>query len=93
MSETDLKINSKVRKILIESNLDISLLSVSSASGAVRIQGKLRKLSTRQLSVQEVAKLLSVLEGIILQTKDVKRVTFSIEEWNKSKGTWRHVKG
>ena len=93
MSETDLKINSKVRKILIESNLDISLLSVSSASGAVRIQGKLRKLSTRQMSVQEVAKLLSVLEGIILQTKDVKRVTFSIEEWNKSKGTWRHVKG
>ena len=91
MSEADLKVNSKVRRILIENNLDLSLLNVSTSSGAVRIQGQVRKLSTREMSVQEGTKLLAVLEAVILQIKGVKRITFSIEGWEKSKGKWKRI--
>ena len=92
MSEADLKVNSKVRKILVESNLDLSLLNVSTTSGSVRVQGKLRKLSTRRMTVQESAKLLAVLEIAILRMKSVRRVTFLIEDWKKTKGKWRMIR-
>lgn len=88
MAEADLKINSKVRKILVESGLDTSALSLSTTSGAVRIRGEMRKLSGDRLDDRRVTRLLTVLETTILRTKGVKRVTFSIEKWHKKKGKW-----
>ena len=91
MSEEDLKINSKVRKILVENNLDLSLLSVSTASGSVTIRGELKKLWAREISARKTARLLVLVETAILQTKGVKRVTFFIENWQKSKGKWKMI--
>ncbi len=88
MSEDDLKINSKMRKILVEHNLDLSLLGVSTSSGAVIVRGEPRKLSGREMSDLDVAKLLGVLESVMLRTKGVKRVTFAIKGWKKAKGKW-----
>lgn len=88
MSEEDLKINSKMRKVLVEHNLDLSSLGVSTSSGAVTVRGELRKLSGRELSALDVAKLLGVLESNMLRTKGVKRVAFAIKGWKKSKGKW-----
>jgi len=91
MSEADLKINSKVRKILTENCLDLSLLRVSTTSGSVRIQGKLKKLSASTLSAREAVMLLGVLETVILRTTGVKRVTFSVDGWEKCKGKWKET--
>ncbi len=91
MSEEDLKINAKVRKILVESDIDLSALNVRTTSGAVTITGELKRFSARRLSERRVAKLLSVLETAILRSKGVKRVSFSIETWKKSKGTWKRT--
>jgi hypothetical protein len=88
MSEADLKVNSKVRRILTEHNLDLSLLSISSTSGIVAIKGQLRKLTAQELDGHDIVRLLIVLETVITRTKDVKRVNFSIKGWKKSKGKW-----
>jgi hypothetical protein len=88
MSEDDLKTNAKVRKILVENNLDLSLLGVSTSSGAVTIRGELKKLSRREMSDHDVSRLLGVLESVMLRTKGVRRVTFAIKSWKKAKGKW-----
>jgi len=88
MSEDDLKVNSKVRRILTEHNLDLSALNISSASGAVTIRGELRKLTTQELNDRDIVRMLAVLETVILRTKDIKRVTFSVKGWKKTKGRW-----
>jgi len=88
MSEADLKVSAKVRKILIENNLDLSRLGISTTSGTVSIRGELKKVLERDISDRDAARLLAVLEGVILRTKGVKRVSFNIAKWEKSKGKW-----
>ncbi len=88
MSEDDLKLNSKVRRVLTEHGLDLSALNTSSTSGAVTITGELKKLTAQELYDHDVVRLLSVLETVILRTKGVKRVTFSVRGWKKEKGRW-----
>lgn len=92
MSEADLKVNAKVRKILVENNLDLSCLGISTASGAVSIRGEVKKVPERNISDRDAAKLLILLEGVILRTKGVKRVSFNIAKWEKSKGKWTKIK-
>ncbi len=88
MSEEDLKINSRVRKILVENNLDLSLLGVSTTSGSVTIRGALKKLTGTWMNDREITRMLLLLETVILRSKGVKRVAFTIEHWKKSKGKW-----
>lgn len=88
VSEMDLKINSKVRKILTEYNVDVSLLRISSASGGVSVRGELRKLTGHEIKENEIGKFISVLETVILRTKNVKRVGFDVKGWTKHKGKW-----
>jgi hypothetical protein len=88
MSEADLKTNSKIRKILVENNYDLSCLSVSTSSGSVSVHGELQKLGGRKLAEHEIGKTLAVLESVILRTKGVKRVNFHIQNWRKKKGKW-----
>lgn len=88
MSETDLKINSKVRKILTEYYIDLTHLTVSTASGSVTISGEIRKVTGHGIKESEIPKFLSVIESVVLRTKNVKRVTFAIRGWKKAKGKW-----
>ncbi|MBI5115908.1 hypothetical protein HZA56_05500 [Candidatus Poribacteria bacterium] len=88
MSEDDLKINSRVRKILVENNLDTSSLGVSTASGSVMIRGEFKKMTGHEMNDRETARTLTVLESNILRSKGVKRVVFTIQHWKKSKGKW-----
>jgi hypothetical protein len=88
MSESDLKINSKARKTLVEANLDLSVLSVSTTSGAVSIRGEIRKFSGAKMNPSAMIKMLSAIETNLLRAKGVKRVTFSIDNWKKKKGKW-----
>jgi len=88
MSEEDLKINARVRKIFVENNLDPSLLTISTASGSVLVRGEFQRLTSRELNDRDAVRLLSLLETIILRTKGVKRVVFSVQHWKKSKGKW-----
>jgi hypothetical protein len=92
MSEVDLKINSKARKILVENGLDTSVLSVSTTSGAVAIRGELRKFGGRELTEREAGRMLTILESNILRSKGVKKVSFSIKNWMKKKGKWAILK-
>lgn len=89
MSEEDLKINSRVRRILVENNLDVSSLSVSTASGAVTVRGELKKVPPREMSEREEARLLGVIETTIQRAKGVKRVAFLVKNWKKDKGKWK----
>ena len=89
MAERDLKINARVRKILVENNLNLCYLGVSTRSGTVNIQGELKKLSGRWINENQVGKFLRRLETAILYVKDVKRVSFSIEDWEKKRGKWK----
>jgi len=88
MSETDLKINARARKILVEANLDVSALHVSTASGAVSIRGELRRCTGGKMNDNAVARMLSAIEVNLLRTKGVKRVSFSLDTWKKKKGKW-----
>ncbi len=88
MSESDLKINSKVRKILVENNLDTASLHVSTSSGVVSIRGEITKFPARKMSERDIAKCLVILETTALRTKGVKRVSFSLRNWEKKKGKW-----
>jgi len=88
MAEADLKINSKIRKVLVENNLDTSALTVSTTAAVVSLRGQLRKLSGREMNDREIVRCLSVLETNILRTKGVKRVKFSVKSWGKKKGKW-----
>jgi len=88
MSENDLKINSKVRRILTEYNVDLSLLNISTASGAVSIRGELRKMTGHEMKENEIPRFIAVIESVILKTKNVKRVSFSLKGWTKAKGKW-----
>ncbi len=92
MSEADLKVNAKVRKILIENNLDLSRLGISTTSGTVNIRGELKRLTEPEASDRDAAKLLILLEGVILRTKGVKRVSFNIAKWERKKGKWTKIK-
>ena len=89
MSEQDLKINSKVRKILVEKNLSLSFLETSSRSSVVSIRGQVKKLSGATISDSQISKLLLQLEATIMHIKDVKRVSFSIHGWEKRRGKWK----
>jgi hypothetical protein len=89
MSEMDLKVNAKVRKILTEYNIDVSELRISSTSGSVSIRGELKKLMGVEFKENEVGKLITVLETVILRTKNVKRVLFEVKGWTKHKGKWQ----
>jgi len=89
MSEMDLKINAKVRKILTEYNIDVSELRISSTSGGVSIRGELKKLMGSEFKESEAGKLIVVLESVILRTKNVKRVLFEVKGWTKRKGKWQ----
>ena len=93
MSESDLKTNSKARKTLVEANLDVSALHISTTSGAVSIRGELRKFSGAKMNDNAMAKMLSATEVNLLRTKGVKRVTFSIDNWKKKKGKWAKSDG
>ena len=81
MSEEDLKINSKVRKILVEHNIDLSNIRIITTSGAVSIRGELKKVTRGDMTDRDATNLLIVLENVILRTKGVKRVSFSIKKW------------
>lgn len=88
MSEEDLKINAKVRKILVEHKLDLSSIRVITASGAVSIRGEMKKITQRAMTDRDLTNLLIVLENVILRTKGVKRVSFNIKKWERKKGKW-----
>ncbi len=93
MSEEDLKINSKVRRLFVEHNFDVSQLSISSTSGLVNVRGELVKVGLRPLKDHEFIKYLSVLETAALRTKGVKRVIFHLKGWKKIKGKWKKADG
>lgn len=88
MSESDLKINGKVRKIFIENNLDTSCLGTSTTSGSVLVKGELRKIN-REMRDRDIVLTLGVLETVIMRTKGVKRVKFAVRNWKKKKGKWQ----
>ena len=88
MSEADLKINSKVRKVLVEANLDNSGVNVSTTSGVVLIRGEFQKFPGIKMRDRDIARMLTVIELNILRIKGVKRVTFSLDKWSKKKGKW-----
>jgi hypothetical protein len=92
MSEKDLKINASVRRILVEHNLDLSVLHASTTSGSVKIRGQLRKLSLRRMSDRIALRTLGMLETSITRIKGVKRVSFSITNWERKKGKWKRIK-
>lgn len=89
MAERDLKINSRVRKILVENNLNLCFLGVSTRSGTVNIRGELKKLSGNWISDRQAARFLRQLETAILYVKNVRRVCFSINDWEKRRGKWK----
>ncbi|GAB4340196.1 MAG: hypothetical protein Kow0099_15950 [Candidatus Abyssubacteria bacterium] len=89
MSEEDLKINSKIRRLFVEHNFDVSQLTISSTSGTVTVRGELMKLGLRQLKDHEIVRFLAVLETAALRTKGVKRVIFHLKGWEKEKGKWK----
>jgi len=88
VSESDLKINSRVRRMLVERHLDTSELSISTTSGVVAVRGTFRKMSGREMNERDVVRMLAVLEINILRTKGVKRVSFTLKGWGKKKGKW-----
>ena len=92
MSEKDLKINARVRRILVEHDLDLSVLHISTTSGSVLVKGRLRKLSLRRMSDTIVARTLVMVETSILRTKGVRRVSVSIKDWKKKRGRWKKIK-
>ena len=89
MSEQDMKINSRVRKIFVEKNLNLAFVDVSTRSGVVNIRGELKKMTGSEMTDSQVAKLIFQLEGTISHVKDVKRVLFSLHGWEKSRGKWK----
>ena len=91
MSEKDMKVNAKVRKILVENNLDLSSLSVSTTSGTVTIRGEVKKLFSRDANPRKVAGILMLLETAILRISGVKRVHFNMQNWKKTRGKWEHT--
>jgi len=92
MSEKDLKINARVRRILVEHDLDLSVLYTSTTSGSVLVKGRLRKLSLRRMSDAIVVRTLVMVELSILRLRDVRRVSLSITDWKKGKGRWKKIK-
>jgi hypothetical protein len=88
MSEADLKTNAKARKLLVEANIDVTVLHISTTSGAVSIRGELRKFTGGKMNDNAIAKMLSAIEVNLLRTKGVKRVAFSIDNWKKHRGKW-----
>lgn len=91
MSEKDLKINASVRRILVEHDLDLTVLSVSATGGSVKIRGRLRKLSLRSMGDSLMVRTLVMLENAIMRTKHVRRVSFSIKGWEKKRGRWKKI--
>ena len=83
MSESDLKTNSKVRKVLVEANLDTTVLSIKTTSGSVLIRGELRKFNGKKMNDNAAVRLLGAVEINIIRSKGVKRVTFKLAEWER----------
>ena len=92
MSEKDLRINAKVRRILVENNLDLSVLTVSTASGAVTIRGEVKKLFSREIGDNKFIMLLILLETSIMKVSGVKRVLFYVDNWKRVRGKWIKIK-
>lgn len=79
---SDYQINGCVRRVLASRDVDLSDVQYRSTSGCVDINGKLRFREPKAIS--EIMKELLILEELILAVNGVRRVTFNVDDWERS---------
>jgi hypothetical protein len=82
----DFQINSRVRGIFAKHWLDTSQLSVVTIKGNVYIGGTVKKLSAVSRHVEINEELMETIDFEIKRIKDVKRITYRLEDWRKEAG-------
>jgi len=82
----DFQINSRVRGIFSKHWLDISQLSVVTIKGNVYIGGTVKKLAAVSRHIEINEELMETIDYEIRRIKDVKRITYRLEDWRKEAG-------
>lgn len=80
---SDYEINGMVRRTLVSRNVDLQELQYRCSNGAVDLTGSLKFKEVK--SISEVAKELFLLEEAILGIRGVRRVSFNLDSWEKSR--------
>ena len=86
MAAGDFQINSRVRGIFSKHWLDISQLSVVTIKGNVYIGGTVKKLAAVSRHIEINEELMETIDYEIRRIKDVKRITYRLEDWRKEAG-------
>jgi hypothetical protein len=82
----DFQINSRVRGIFAKHWLDTSQLSIVTIKGSVYIGGTVKKLSAVSRHVEINEDLMETIDFEIKRIRDVKRITYRLEDWRKEAG-------
>jgi hypothetical protein len=79
---SDYQINGSVRRVLASREVDMTNLHYRSTSGCVDISGKLKFREPK--SIPEIMKELLILEELIFDVNGVRRVSFNLDDWERS---------
>jgi len=82
----EFKINSRVRGIFARHWIDTSKLSIVSVKGIVYLGGQLRKIAGASSQIKINEDLLDKIDAEIRRLKDVKRVTYRLDDWRRDDG-------
>jgi len=82
----DFQINSRVRGVFAKHWLDTSQLSIVTIKGNVYVGGTVKKLSAVSRHVEINEELMETIDFEIKRIKDVKRITYRLEDWRKEAG-------
>lgn len=79
---SDYQINGCVRRVLASRDVDLTDLHYRSTSGCVDISGRLKFREPK--AIPEVMKELIILEELIFKVNGVRRVSFNLDDWERS---------
>ncbi len=92
MLKDDFVIQTNIRRVLIRSNVDYSLLTFGTVRGIVYVQGSFRVSSAYVGKDEQVgeftSKTLRSLELKVRAVPGVVDVVFQLSNWKKEKGQW-----
>lgn len=89
MSQIDLEINRRVRKVLVRHWIDLGRIGIHSANGSLTLRGTITCLAgvSQELDASGLENIFREINRI----ENVKRVSTQFENWVEMDGTWKKV--
>lgn len=89
MSSGDFRINAQVRQILVRHWLEIEALSANAINGVLYVKGTIQYRPAKRAQVGDITpEFLQKLECELKLIKDLKKIRWQLENWERNEGDW-----